>query len=131
MSKASFQKVLFLVFVAAYFMAGVNHFLHPDFYTPMFPDYMKVYASELNMLAGITEIGLAIGICIPKLRYYAALGIVAMLVAFIPVHVYMIEVAPFTLGGLQMEVWMAWVRLLVLHPILIFWAYSFRNYKWS
>ena len=131
MSKAFFQKVLFIVFVAAYFMAGVNHFLQPDFYTPMFPDYMKAYASELNMLAGIAEIGLAIGVCIPKLRYHAALGVVAMLVAFIPVHVYMVEAAPFTLGGMLMVTWVAWVRLLVLHPILIFWAYSLRNYKWS
>jgi uncharacterized membrane protein len=131
MSKASFQKLLFIVFVAAYFMAGLNHFLQPDFYKPMFPEYMKAFASELNMLAGVAEIGLALGICIPTFRKYAALGIVAMLIAFIPVHVYMIEVAPFTLGGIQMESWMAWVRLLVLHPFLIFWAYSLRNYKWS
>lgn len=131
MSKVTLQRVSFIVFVSAYFMAGVNHFLQPDFYTPMFPDYMKAYASELNMLAGIAEITFALGICIPRVRKYAALGIVAMLIAFIPVHVYMIEVAPFKLGGIQMEVWMAWVRLLVLHPILIMWAYSLRNYKWS
>jgi hypothetical protein len=45
-----------------------------------------------------------------------------MLIAFLPVHISMIGDAPLQLGSLTVTPFIAWVRLVVLQPLLILWA---------
>jgi uncharacterized membrane protein len=106
-----------------YFMAGLNHFWHPGFYTPLIPPYLKTHTHLINVVSGLAEMGLALALLFPATRTWASWGIMAMLIAFIPAHWYMLEKAPFKLGGITMTPFLCWVRLLVLHPALVFWAY--------
>lgn len=113
--------------IAVYLAAGINHFTMPDFYYPLIPDYLG-HKPLLNNLAGIAEITAAIGLMFPATRRWAILGIIALLIAFLPTHIYMItdtEKLPF--DGAALPVWAAWVRLLVIHPVLIGWAWWHRN----
>ncbi len=113
--------------IAVYLAAGINHFRTPEFYYPIIPDYM-VYKPLLNTLSGIAEILGAIGLMIPATRKWAAYGIVAMLIAFLPTHIYMITDADkIASAGMQLPVWAAWVRLVVIQPILIWWAWGQRD----
>jgi len=59
----------------------------------------------------------------PKTRPFAAWGIIMMLIAFLPVHTIMIGDAPLKLGDLLVTPLLAWVRLVVLQPLLILWAW--------
>jgi len=107
-----------------YFLGGINHFLQPEFYLPLIPEYLPD-KNFLNALAGIAEVVGAIGLLIPQTRKIAAWGIVAMLIAFIPSHVYFIQIGSCLEGGLCVSTWIGWVRLVLIHPVLIWWAYIY------
>lgn len=105
-----------------YFIAGINHFLTPDFYTPLIPPFFS-NPDLINILAGIAEVLLGLGILYFPTRAKAAWGIILMLIAFIPSHWYFIQINTCVEGGLCVPAWIGWVRLFIIHPILIFWAY--------
>lgn len=121
------KKIAFYTLIAAYFFAGLYHFVNPAFYSPFFPPYLQQWTATLNILAGIAEILLAILLLFPSTKKIAIYALMAMLVAFIPAHVYMIQKAPFMLGKFHVTTTIAWVRLLVLHPILILWVWWVRK----
>jgi uncharacterized membrane protein len=75
----------------------------------------------------MVEIMGGIGLLIPITRKIAAFGIMAMLIAFIPSHVYFIQVGSCIREGLCVPEWVGWVRLIIIHPILIYWAWSNRK----
>lgn len=109
--------------VIAYFAAGLNHFRMPAFYYPLIPDYLG-NKELLNALSGIAEMVLAIGLVFTKSRRWAAWGIIALLIAFLPAHIWFIQKGGcLDPNGLCVPVWVAWVRLLVIHPLLILWAW--------
>jgi uncharacterized membrane protein len=105
-----------------YLAAGVNHFWHPEFYLPLIPPYFP-WPEAINILSGIAEIILALGLFSPRLRPYAAWGIIALLVAFIPSHVYFVQIDGCIPDGLCTPLWVAWLRLLLIHPLLMLWAW--------
>jgi uncharacterized membrane protein len=119
--------LLLIIMVAFYLFAGFYHFKNPGFYTPFFPPYLNKWAATLNILAGIAEIMLAIGLCFSATRNWAIYGIIAMLIAFIPAHIYMIQLGNFKIGPFQMTPMIGWVRLLVLQPLLMAWAWYLKN----
>ena len=78
--------VLIFLFGAFMIFGGINHFLKPAMYFPFFPDFLPKEA--LNYLTGIAEIIVGIGVFIPKYRTLAALGILIMMLAFLPLHIW-------------------------------------------
>ncbi|SFG36953.1 Uncharacterized membrane protein [Algoriphagus hitonicola] len=111
-----------------YIAAGINHFVSPEFYLPLIPDYLPM-PRTLNAWAGVFEILLGIGLLYPSYRERAIRGIVILLLIFIPSHIYFIQIGSCVDGGLCLSPWMAWVRLVVIHPLLIAWALIYRNQK--
>lgn len=105
-----------------YLVAGVNHFRNPGSYLRIIPHYIP-YPVMVNILAGCFELLFALLIIFPKTRGLAAWGIIMMLLAFLPVHISMIGDAPLKLGDLLVTPLIAWVRLVVLQPLLILWAW--------
>jgi len=108
-----------------YLLAGVNHFRNPEAYykiiPPYFPDHVLI-----NIIAGIAEITFGLLLLIPTTKKYACYAIILMLIAFIPAHIYMLKVG-FCVQGYCLPQWALWARLLVLQPLLIFWAWSNRK----
>ena len=122
MKKYSFNLLAMALF---YVFAGLNHFVNPAFYLPLIPPYFP-YHTLINVSSGVIEILLGI-LLIPALsRKWAAVGIIAMLIAFIPSHVYFIEVNSCA-GDLCVPNWVGWFRLVVIHPVLIYWAWRNHN----
>jgi uncharacterized membrane protein len=111
--------LLFLLYLAS----GINHFINPAFYYPLIPAYLG-HQHLLVILSGVAEILLALLLLIPTTKKWAAWGIIAMLLAFLPAHILHVQqggcIDPATLCT---PAWVAWVRLLVLHPMLIYWAW--------
>ena len=123
MLKQSIKKALLIIAVVFYIFAGYNHFANPAFYLPIIPPYLNLWATEINLLAGIIEIVLGVLLIPKKTRPYAGWAIILMLIAFIPSHIYFIQKGTFTLGGITMNPAISWIRLLVAHPLLIIWAW--------
>lgn len=113
------KKIMLYIMVLAYVLAGSYHFINPLFYVPFFPPYLKSYAHIFNAIAGFVEIILGILLLWNKSRSIAGYGLILMLLAFIPAHIFMIEQAPFYLGSFYVTTLTAWLRLLVVHPLLI------------
>ncbi|WP_229676875.1 DoxX family protein [Pedobacter psychrotolerans] len=81
----------------------------------------------LIYLSGVLEVILGIMLLFSRTKKLAALFIILMLIAFIPAHIYMIQIAPFLLGKILITPFMAWVRL-PFQVLLIAWAwYYYRN----
>jgi uncharacterized membrane protein len=119
--KRGLQKVIIHALGYFYLVAGINHFLTPDLYLPLIPPFFS-YPESINVLAGVAEILLGLGVLYFPTRKRAAWGIVMMLVCFIPSHVYFIQVGSCIPEGLCVPAWIGWMRLLLIHPVLIYWA---------
>ena len=64
--------------------------MHPEFYVPLIPSYLPS-PEVINILSGLVEVVLAIGVVIPRFRRASVYLIILMLIAFIPSHVYFIQ----------------------------------------
>ena len=117
------KQILFYFLIVFYLFAGYNHFVTPSFYLPIIPPYLADWAKEINILSGIVEIILAL-LLIPKFtRSIAAKGIILMLIAFIPSHIYFIQKGNFLLGSFTITPLLSYIRLFIGQPILILWAW--------
>ncbi len=108
-----------------YLLAGINHFRSPEVYFPIIPPYLG-NKELINYASGMAEIIGALLLLLPATRKFACYGIIAMLLAFIPTHIYMIETGG-CVAGYCLPAWGLWARLLVLQPLLIYWAWYNRN----
>ncbi len=116
------KKGMLYLMIVFYIFGGYNHFYNPSFYIPLIPPYLATWAVELNLLSGIFEIGLAVLLIPQQTRKWAGWGIVLMLLAFIPSHIYFIEKGNFSLGSFTMTPFVSWIRLLDFQPLFILWA---------
>lgn len=102
-----------------YIGAGINHFLSPLFYLKIMPVYFPI-PLELVYISGLCEIVFGTMLLFQKTRKVSAWLIIAMLIAFIPVHVQMLidHISPTHI--------MFWIFLgrLLLQFVLIKWAWS-------
>ena len=108
-----------------YILAGINHFIKPGFYLALIPPYFP-HPEIINIVSGVLEIALGVLLLIPKTRNATAYAIILMLLAFIPAHVYHIQMDGCVSEELCVPVWVAWVRLLAVHPFLLLWAWRNR-----
>jgi len=121
------KKTGLFILVIFYLVAGVNHFRDPGSYYNIIPHYIP-FPVFVNLLAGFCEIAFAVLLIFPKTRVIAAWGIILMLIAFLPLHISMIRNAPLYLGKLKVTPLLAWIRLLVLQPLLILWAFVYTDW---
>ena len=120
------KRILLYLQAAFYVFAGTNHFRNPYFYDGLIPSYLP-WRSLINTVAGVAEIILGMGLFFPATRKRAAAGIIAMLLAFVPAHIYFIQIGSCIPGELCVPQWLGWVRLVVIHPVLILWAWWCRK----
>jgi uncharacterized membrane protein len=105
-----------------YISAGINHFVNPAFYLPLIPPYFP-FPEEINILSGLAEVVLGGGVLFPPFSKQSLRGIILLLIAFIPSHIYFIQIGSCIEGGLCTRPAVGWFRLVVIHPLLILWAY--------
>lgn len=119
------KDILKYLFGTAFIIAGLYHFINPEFYYPMFPPYFK-WIEGLNILAGVAEIMLGGGLFFKSTRERAAYGIIGLMILFLPIHIYMIQAGGCLSEAVCLPLWGAWVRLVVIHPIIIAIAWRVR-----
>lgn len=103
-----------------YILAGANHFRKPRFYVRIIPAFFP-NPKLLNTLSGIAEILLGILLCIPVFTAYAAVGIIALLIAVFPANLLMYVDEKASLG---LPKWLLLLRL-PMQIVLIIWAYHY------
>ncbi|MGZ3872884.1 MAG: DoxX family protein [Mucilaginibacter sp.] len=116
------KKASLIVLATGYVCAGANHFRVPAGYIRIIPNYIPV-PKFMNFAAGFFEILFGLLLIDKRSRPFAAWGIIFMLIAFLAVHIDMVIHAPFWLGSLYVTPLIAWIRLLLLQPLLVLWAW--------
>lgn len=112
--------VLKYLLVAFFVLGGINHFLRPDFYLNIMPQWIPAH-SFLVALSGATEIVAGVMLAIPRTSRWGAWFIIAHLVVFFAVHIDMIVNAE---RYPDMSAAALWVRL-VMQFVFIGWAWLF------
>ncbi len=64
--------------------AGVYHFVNPQVYYPMMPDWFPKPAA--NAAGGLSEIVIGVAMLVPATRLYGLYGAAALMLVFLPLH---------------------------------------------
>jgi uncharacterized membrane protein len=119
------KQISIYVMAAFYLLAGFNHFRSPQSYYDIIPGWLG-NPGLINTLAGSAEISLAVLLLFKATRKWACYGIILMLLAFIPSHIYMLQKG-FGINGHEAPAWILWVRLIIFQPLFILWAWVNRK----
>ncbi len=99
-----------------YILAGINHFLIPNFYMKIMPSYLP-YHLPLVYLSGLIESGLGLLILSKKYQKLAVWGIILLLIAVSPANIYQ-----YTSGQIPL---FAFVIRAIIQFLLIWWSYTY------
>jgi len=110
------------IMAAFYIAAGVSHFIMPKFFIKFTPDWVPA-PEKVNVLVGIIEITLGIALLYASTRSYAAIGIIALLIAVFPAHLKYHQMVKHS----HKYVIVSWLRM-PLQVVLIYWAYTFVSF---
>lgn len=115
------KRYLLYLMSGFYIVAGVMHFISPEFYLPMMPPYLPWHL-PLVYLSGVAEFLLGACVLMPQTRRYAAWGLIALLIAVFPanIHIALFNV-PLDGSAEGYGIW-NWLRL-PLQGVLILWAW--------
>jgi uncharacterized membrane protein len=70
--------------------AGINHFLMPEAYEAMMPDYLPAHR-ELVVASGLAEIAGGAALIHPRTRRFGGWWLIATLIAVFPANVHMAQ----------------------------------------
>jgi uncharacterized membrane protein len=116
-TKTIFRSVLGVLMV----LAGLTHFVMPESYEMIVPDYLPWHLA-LVYISGVIEIALGIAVFIEPVRALAGWGLIALYIAVLPANVWMASegIQP---PGMEMSTPVAWVRV-AMQFVLIYWAWA-------
>lgn len=112
----NFKQILTVLFGIFMIYTGILHFVKPARYSPFIPDFLP--ENTVNTFAGVLELVLGIGTFIPKVRHLATWGILLLMLAFLPLHIWDVFKENPAIGSHQL----ALIRI-PLQFILILWAW--------
>lgn len=118
------QRVSLGAAVLLFLGAGILHFRATDTFAAIVPPFVP-HPRQAVYGSGVVEICGAVGLLVPKLRGYAAWGLVALLIAVFPANLYM-AAANVQVTARPVPLWMLYARL-PLQAVLIYWVASLRS----
>ncbi|HTO17494.1 MAG TPA: DoxX family protein [Edaphocola sp.] len=108
-----------LLMAAIYCFAGISHFLKPSIFLKITPKWVP-YPKKVNLLIGGVELVLGIALLFSMTRSFAAIGIIALLIAVFPANIY-----HFQLAVRKRKFVFPTLMRLPIQILLIYWAYTF------
>ena len=85
-----FKKMTIYFMSAAYIYVGIQHFIDPDFFLAIMPDYLPLHL-EAVYLSGVFEILLGGMLLFKEYRKVAGWGLIALLLAVFPANIYLAQ----------------------------------------
>lgn len=113
------RTVLRLLLVAAYLAAGVLHVIVPRPFLGITPAWVP-YPEQVILLTGLCEIAGAVGLLIPRLRWWAGVMLAAYAVCVYPANVkHAADFFEHGRGGLGLAYH---IPRLLFQPVIVWWA---------
>ena len=85
-----FKKMTIYFMSTAYIYVGIRHFIDPDFFLAIMPDYLPLHHEAVYM-SGVFEILLGGMLLFKKSRKIAGFGLIALLLAVFPANIYLAQ----------------------------------------
>lgn len=104
-----------------FMMIGVVHLVTPRKLTYMIEGWLP-YALELVIISGVLEIILGAGLLFTVTRWYAAWGLIILLICMFPANIYVAVNQLPAPGGLPAKPWYTWSRL-AFQPVYVAWLW--------
>ena len=86
------NSISLIIMILFYFGAGISHFRNPIFFLKITPKWV-LFPKTVNIIVGIVEIVLAIGLIFEKFRSISAIGIIILLILVFPANVRHLELS--------------------------------------
>ncbi len=109
-----------LVTTIGFVVAGILHFVIPRVYMGIMPAWLP-RPLMLVYISGVFEILGGLGLLLPATRLWAAIGLIALLLAVFPANIEMLRLAMSRNASLLFQL-ACWIRL-PLQPLLIYWVW--------
>jgi len=82
-------KFFTLILTSCFYMnVGIKHFTEPEWFLQIMPPSLPFHLASVY-ISGFFEVSLGFLLLIPKTRYYAAWGLILLLIAVFPANIYL------------------------------------------
>jgi uncharacterized membrane protein len=81
-----FITIVKFVFAGFFSFAGIMHIIKPKLFKHFIPKPLP--KNLVNYVAGVIEVGLGVGLLFPQFIKESAMGILILLVLFLPIHIW-------------------------------------------
>ncbi|MEG3176606.1 DoxX family protein [Sphingomonas sp. RB3P16] len=113
------RQILRALLAAAYLAAGVLHVFVPAPFLGITPAWVP-FATQVILATGLCEIAGALGLFVPRLRWWAGVGLAAYAVCVYPANVkHAIDYIDYGRGGLGLGYH---IPRLLFQPVIVWWA---------
>jgi uncharacterized membrane protein len=113
------RAILRALLAAAYLAAGILHVAVPKPFLGITPAWVP-YAPQVIAFTGLCEIAGAIGLFVPRLRWWAGVGLAAYAVCVYPANVkHALDYIDYGRGGLGLEYH---IPRLLFQPVIVWWG---------
>jgi len=101
-------KLITIILMAYFYISvGIKHFTEPEWFLQIYPPFLP-FGLAAVYVSGFFEVLFGIMLLIPKTRYYAGWGLIALLIAVFPANIYL----AYTNGAaMDISAAVAWGRL--------------------
>lgn len=99
-------------------LAGLNHFLNPEFYERIIPPVLPA-PTALVYASGAAELVAALATMHPRTRRAGGIALIVVLIGVFPANVYMAFAAD---DFPSIPAWALWLRL-SLQPLFVYWVW--------
>lgn len=117
-----FILVLTIVFGAFFMFAGTMHIIKPRIFKHFIPDFFPKKIT--NYIVGIIEFGLGFGLFFTQTTTYASLGILVLMILFLPIHIWDVTKDRPAIGSKKVAI----IRI-PLQFVLMYCAYLIYNHS--
>ena len=102
-----FKLITIVIMAYFYISVGIKHFTEPEWFLQIYPPFLP-FGLAAVYISGFFEVLFGIMLLIPKTRYYAGWGLIALLIAVFPANIYL----AYTNGAaMDISAAVAWGRL--------------------
>ena len=113
-------KYLRLIFAMIFITAGIGHIIFHEEFTEVIPKIIP-FKEAVNALVALIEI--IIGITyFSKFKTYAHKLSLILLIVYVWAHIHFIQMGS-CISTLCIPTWIAWARLVIIQPLLIYGVY--------
>ena len=82
-----FKLTTIIIMAVLYILVGLKHIFDPKYFLPMMPPFIP-FKQLIIYITGVLEIILGVCLVIEETRFYAAVGIITLLLLVFPANIY-------------------------------------------